>query len=181
MLYETLSFILDIVAGIFAGFLLLRFWMQALRLRAPSQIGQSIYKLTDWLVLPLRKVISGYKGFDWASLLAAFFVACTLISLETLMVGHFDLSFILIFSVIQLMQWILYGLIALLVLEIIFSFVNPHAPLAPLVYALNQPILRPLRKLIPPLAGFDFSILVALIILQLLSRALINIAPSLLF
>jgi YggT family protein len=56
---------------------------------------------------------------------------------------------------------------ALLVIEAIFSWVNPHAPLAPLVGALNDPLLRPLRRVVPPLGGLDLSMLVALILLQI--------------
>ena len=56
---------------------------------------------------------------------------------------------------------------ALLVIEAIFSWVNPHAPLAPLVRALNDPLLRPLRRVVPLLGGLDLSLLVALILLQI--------------
>ena len=181
MFQEMLTYVIEVIAGIFAGFLLLRFWMQALRLRAPAPIGQSIFQLTDWFVKPLRRVVPGYLGFDWASLIAAYLVAVALISIGMIFSQNFSLNIILVFSLIQLLQWVLYGLMALLFLEVIFSFVNPHAPLAPLVNALNQPILRPLRKIIPPVGGFDFSVLLAFIVLQLLSRMLINAAPYLLF
>lgn len=181
MFQEMLIYVIDIIAGIFAGFLLLRFWMQVLRLRAPAPIGQSIFQLTDWFIKPLRKFIPGLLGYDWASLMAAYLVAVLLTSVGMLFSQNFSFVFILIFSLIQLMQWILYGLMALLVLEVIFSFVNPHAPLAPLVNALNQPILAPLRKVIPPIGGFDFSVLIAFLVLQLLTRMLMNAAPYLLF
>ena len=79
------------------------------------------------------------------------------------------------------MQWAIYGLMGLLLLEVIFSFVNPHAPLAPLVRALNQPFLSPIRRVIPPIGGFDFSVLVAFIILQLLERGLAATMTQLLY
>jgi YggT family protein len=181
MFQEMLAYVIDIIAGIFAGFLLLRFWMQALRLRAPAPIGQSIFQLTDWFIKPLRRIIPGYAGYDWASLIAAYLVAIFLISIGMLFAQQFSLKLVLVFSLIQLFQWIIYGLMALLVLEVIFSFVNPHAPLAPLVNALNQPLLAPLRKLIPPMGGFDFSVLLAFIVLQLFSRMLMSVTPYLIF
>jgi YggT family protein len=53
--------------------------------------------------------------------------------------------------------------------------VNPHAPLAPFVSALNYPLLRPIRRVIPPIGGVDFSVLVALILLQILKQVLEHI------
>jgi YggT family protein len=172
MLYEMFNFVVEIVAGIFAGFLLLRFWMQALRLRPPSSLGQAIFQITDWLVKPIRRVVPGFGGLDWASLIAAFLVALVSILLDSLFGGQFHLGFIMLAAVLRLLQWVLYGLMALLVLEAVLSFVNPYAPLAPIIRALNAPLLAPIRRLIPPIGGIDFSILVALIILQLLSRVL---------
>jgi YggT family protein len=51
-------------------------------------------------------------------------------------------------------------------LEVIFSWVNPDAPLAPIVRALNQPLMRPLRRLIPPIAGVDLSPILAFLMLR---------------
>ena len=181
MFYEMFSFVVEIVAGIFAGFLLLRFWMQALRLRPPSSLGQAIFQFTDWLVKPIRRLVPGFAGLDWASLIAAFLVALASIFLEIILSGQISLGFLLLAAVIRLIQWILYGLMALLVLEAVLSFVNPHAPLAPIIRALNAPLLSPVRRLIPPVGGIDFSTLVVLILLQLLSRVLMSALPRLYF
>jgi YggT family protein len=179
MFYEMFSFVVDIVAGIFSGFLLLRFWMQTLRLRPPVSLGQSVFQITDWIVRPIRRVIPGFAGLDWASLLAAFLIALISISLEMLFTGQLNAVLILLLALMRLLQWVLYGLMALLILEALFSFINPYAPLAPLIRALNQPLLSPIRKILPPMGGFDFSTLVALIILQLLSRLLMAALPHL--
>ena len=56
---------------------------------------------------------------------------------------------------------------ALLVVEAIFSLVNPHAPLAPFVRALNEPLLKPIRRVVPLVGNLDLSLLVALIALQI--------------
>jgi YggT family protein len=55
---------------------------------------------------------------------------------------------------------------ALLIIDVIFSWVNPNAPLAPFVSALNYPLLRPIRRVVPLIGGIDFSVLVALLLLQ---------------
>jgi YggT family protein len=54
---------------------------------------------------------------------------------------------------IQTAQWVLYSLFMLLILEVIFSWVNPHAPLAPFVRALNEPLLSPIRRVVPAIGG----------------------------
>jgi YggT family protein len=65
-----------------------------------------------------------------------------------------------------LIHWVVYGFIGLLFLEVIFSWVNPDAPLAPIVRALNQPLMRPLRRFIPPIAGVDLSPILAFLLLR---------------
>jgi YggT family protein len=60
----------------------------------------------------------------------------------------------------------------LLIIEVVFSWINPHAPLAPFVHALNDPLLRPIRRVMPPVGGIDFSVLVALILLQIVKYLL---------
>ncbi|MFZ6766457.1 YggT family protein [Undibacterium sp. Di26W] len=180
MLYEIFTFVIDTVTGLFAGFLLLRFWMQVQRVRPPMGLAQAIFQLTDWLVHPIRRVVPGFRGYDWATLIAAFLVSLLAMVLDVWLISHFSLNTILLLAVFRMVQWILYGLMALLVLEAIFSWVNPQAPFAPFIRALNEPLLSPLRKLIPPLGGLDFSPLVALIILQILNKVLSEGFPKLL-
>jgi YggT family protein len=180
MLHGIFSFVIDTVAGLLAGFLLVRFWMQVQRVRPPMGLAQSIFQLTDWLVRPIRRVLPGFAGYDWASLLAAVLVALVSIELELLLQSVMSWQILLALTFIRFVQWILYGFMALLVLEAIFSWVNPSAPFAPFIRALNAPILSPLRRLIPPMGGIDFSPLVALIILQVLNRILSELAPQLL-
>jgi YggT family protein len=172
LLYNLFSLVIDLVGGLFAGVLLLRFWMQLVRVRPPPQIAQFTFQLTDWLVKPLRRVIPGLGGIDWASVLSAYAVAliCTLLKLWMLL--HLFLGLIFLLALISLLQWIIYGLTALLILEVIFSWVNPHAPLAPFVQALNAPLLRPIRRVIPLLGGLDLSPMVLFLLLQVASRAL---------
>lgn len=171
MLYKVLILIVDTVAAILAGVLLLRFWMQAVRVRPPMSLGQFMYKLTDWLVKPLRKVMPGVAGYDWASLIAAYLVALVSVGIVLTVVSSsfalFDIQALLVLSVVKLAEWILYGLMGLIIIEVIFSWVNPNAPLAPLVGALTEPVMRPLRRVIPAVGGVDLSPLVAFLLLRI--------------
>ena len=69
-----LQLIVDTVAGVVGGVLLLRFWMQVIRVRPPASVAQFTFTLTDWLVRPLRRILPGVGGFDWASLIGAFLI-----------------------------------------------------------------------------------------------------------
>jgi len=160
-----LKLIVDAVATILGGILLLRFWMQAIRVRPPASVAQFTFTLTDWLVRPLRRIVPGVGGYDWASLIGAFLVVLLATSVVLLTGVSGEGMFLL--ALYRFLTWIIYGFIALLIIEAIFSWVNPQAPLAPFVRALNDPLLRPLRKVVPLVGGLDLSLLVALILLQI--------------
>ena len=160
-----LKLIVDAVATILGGILLLRFWMQAIRVRPPASVAQFTFTLTDWLVRPLRRIVPGVGGYDWASLMGAFLVVLLATSVILLTGASGEAMFLL--ALYRFLTWIIYGFIALLIVEAIFSWVNPHAPLAPFVRALNDPLLRPLRRVVPLVGGLDLSLLVALILLQI--------------
>ena len=172
MLFSILSFVIDTVFGLLGGLLLLRFWMQAIRVRPPTQVAQFTYQLTDWWVLRMRKIIPGVGGLDWASLLGAYGLACVAIAIKVLILVKFIPVTIFILALITVLQWVIFGLTGLLILEVIFSWVNPYAPLAPFVRSLNAPLLNPVRRVIPLLGGLDLSIMAVIFMLQLVSKLL---------
>jgi YggT family protein len=94
-------------------------------------------------------------------------VALLSVALELAVRSVFALEPWFLLSLLSILHWILYGLIILLFVEVIFSWVNPHAPLAPMVRAMNEPLMRPLRRFIPPIGGVDLSPLVAFLILRI--------------
>jgi len=172
MLFSIYHMIVSTIAGILGGALLLRFWMQVVRVRPPFAIAQFVFRATDWLVRPLRKVVPGTGGFDWASLLGALLIAALGAAAAYWMMPFFSPRLVLMMTLLHLVSWIVYGFMGLLILEVIFSWVNPNAPLAPFVQALNQPLLRPIRRIIPTLGGLDLSVLVAFLLLQILLQLL---------
>lgn len=167
MLYNIMMLIVDTAATILAAVLLLRFWMQAVRVRPPASIGQFVYTFSDWLVKPLRRLVPGAGGYDWASLLGAFLVALVSTALTLWAMAALEPATVLLLSVHKLIQWSLYGFMGLLIIEVIFSWVNPHAPLAPFVRVLTDPLMRPLRRVIPPIGSIDLTPLVAFILLRI--------------
>ena len=167
MIYSIFNLIVDTIATVLAAVLLLRFWMQAVRVRPPLSLGQFMFRLTDWLVLPLRRLLPGLGGYDWASLLGALLVALISIALELAIRSAFAIEPLLLLTALSMVHWIGYGFIGLLFIEVIFSWVNPNAPLAPMVSALNEPLMRPLRRIVPAVGGIDLSPLVAFLLLRI--------------
>jgi YggT family protein len=167
VLYNIFLLITDTIATVLAILLLLRFWMQAIRVRPPSSIAQFMFQLTDWMVKPLRRAVPGAGGYDWASLVGAFLVAVVMVLIHLWIGSMLSVQTVLVMSLLRLVQWILYGFMGLIIIEVIFSWVNPHAPLAPLIRALTDPLMRPLRKVIPLVGSIDLSPLVAFILLRI--------------
>ncbi len=167
MLNSILTLIVDTAAVVMGGVLLLRFWMQVVRVRAPASLGQFTFHLTDWLVRPLRRVLPGVGGYDWASLIAACLVIVIAVALNLAIQSQFSPQLLVLLSVLRLVEWVFYGFMGLIILEAIFSWVNPHAPLAPFIRVLNDPLLRPLRRVVPLIGNIDLTPLVALVLLRI--------------
>ena len=171
-----LQLIVDTVATVLGAVLLLRFWMQAIRVRPPSSVAQFTFTLSDWLVKPLRRIVPGAGGYDWASLIAAFLVV--LLATSIYLLAGVSGEQVFLFALARFVKWIIYGFVALLIIEAIFSWVNPHAPLAPFVHALNDPLLRPIRRVVPPIGGLDLSVLVAVLLLQIVLYLVRMVIPG---
>jgi YggT family protein len=141
-----------------------------IRVRPPASVAQFTFTLTDWLVRPLRRVLPGVGGFDWASLIGAFLIV--LVASSVMFLAGWSGQAVVLYALFRFLNWIIYGFMGLLIIEVVFSWINPHAPLAPFVHALNDPLLRPIRRVMPPIGGIDFSVLVALILLQIVKYLL---------
>lgn len=178
MLQNILSLIVNAIASVLGGVLLLRFWMQMIRVRPPLSIGQFLFQVSDWLVRPLRRLLPGIGGIDWATLIGAFLMALAAIAIDIWALSAFSFSTVFLLALLRLFQWIFYGFMAALVIDAVFSWVNPQAPLAPFVRALNDPLLRPLRRIIPLIGNIDLSPLAALLLLQIALRIVSTVLIS---
>ena len=175
MLDQGLKLILDVAFGLVVYSLLLRFVMQALRAPFRNPLGQAVIALTDWVVKPLRRVIPGLGGYDWASLVAAWlFQALWIFSLFLVFGSGFAgvtlnaSLFVLTAALVELVKAAIWLLIVVVFAQAILSWVAPDGPLSGLLNALSFPFLRPLRKVIPPLGGtLDLTPLIVIVLAQL--------------
>jgi YggT family protein len=167
---RILWLLIETVGGLLAVACLLRAWSFRQQLNPRNPISQFVIALTDWLVLPLRRLLGPSKTTDWAAFIAALGVSVLLALVHPILVsGRFpDLGETLLRSAFWLLRSGLYLAMGLIVVQAILSWVNPRAPLAPAVRHLTEPLLAPIRRLIPPLGGVDLSSLVLFLGLQIL-------------
>jgi len=175
MLTDAAQFLLRTAFDLIACALFLRFWMQWVRVPFHNPFAQFVLRVTNFAVRPLRRVIPGFFGLDWASLIP-FYIA----ELLSVLGSHWLLDYpfavagvsvlpaFLLLALAAALRLALYLLLGLILLQAILSWVNPFSPHAPLFYALSRPLLKPFQKLIPPIGGVDITPVVALIVVQLL-------------
>jgi YggT family protein len=175
MLIDAAQFLLRTLFDLAACAFFLRFWMQWARVPFHNPFAQFVVKVTDFAVKPLRRVLPGLFGLDWASLLP-FFVSELLMVLGIhwlmgypfVVAGAAVMPGFLLLALAASLKLVLYVLIGFVLLQAILSWVNPFSPLAPVFYALARPVVGPFQKIIPPIGGIDLSPMVALIVVQLL-------------
>lgn len=170
---QALAFLLDAIAGFFCTLFLLRFMMQAMRVSFAGQLGNFVVALTNWAVKPIRRIIPGFGGMDWASLIAALamqlLLSAVLIGLAGagLAADAATLAGMAIWHAVRsVLRLGVYILIAALILQAVLSWINPYSPLAAPAHQLTRPLLAPIQRLIPSISGIDLSPLVAILLLQ---------------
>ena len=180
MLDRALGYLIDVFFGLFTYTLLMRLVMQSMRAPFRNPLGQAVMALTDWIVKPLRKVLPGFRGIDWATVIAALvFQFAWLLALQLTFGRGFALlgpgiAFLLLATVIALVKAMLWLLIVVVFAQAILSWVAPDGPLAGVLNALTFPVLRPVRRVVPPIGGtLDLSPLIVIVVAQLMLMTIV--------
>ena len=175
MLADALIFLIKTVFGLFTIALLLRFYMQWARAAYRNPLSDFLAALTDFVVRPARRVIPGLWGLDLATLVVAWLTQF----IELALVLHIDAPPLMgtagtvvvtlgLLALISLARLFLYIVIAVVVCQVVVSWIKPYTPIAPLLNSMTRPFLRPLQRVVPPIANVDLSPLVLIIVCQLL-------------
>jgi len=167
----AILFILHALLTLVVIAFLLRVLMPLVRADFRSPLGQAVLSFTNPVVMPLRKALKPAGRFDVASLVALLLVQFAGTAVLRLVAGGgFALAPVLVQGVLDLATTVLqFYFIAVLVYALL-SWVAPgaHSPATQLLGRLCEPLLQPVRRVIPPLGGLDFSALFVLIGLQAL-------------
>jgi len=175
MLSEAVIFLLDTIGTAFVALLLLRFYLQLLRVHPGNPLSQFVMTLTDFVVLPARRRLPAMGGWDVPTLLVALAVQWLLLVVIEALAGlpllrggpimFLGLGFM---AAVELLRMSLYLLMLVQVLLFVVSLINPMSPFMGVLEALSRPFTRRVRRIIPPVANVDLSPMVILIVCQLL-------------
>lgn len=177
MLFQIVSLLLEVAASVLGGACLLRLYMQQQRIpmsaSSGNPLGRFVFVLTDWIVLPLRRVIPSAGRWDLASLIAAWLIKLAQFSLLWAFQGMaFSYVGVIILALFGVLRLAVSGLTMLVIIYAVLSWVQARSALADLLDRLVIPALAPIRRYMPLVGGIDLSPLVLLVLLQIISIVL---------
>ena len=169
-------FLVQTFFGLYLILILVRFLMQVSRADYYNPICQVVVRLTDPAIKPFNKVLPRILGIDFATLIVALLIQVVAISLVMLLTDN------LIFHPTYI-GWALVGLASMildiyffaLIAMVIASWIAPYSnhPAMSLIIQLTDPICKPARKLLPPMGGLDFSIILVFVVITLIDTFLV--------
>lgn len=186
---SALDFLLTTLFQLYIALFLLRFLLQWARADFYNPLSQFVVKLTTPVVRPLRRLIPGLGGLDIASLVAAWLITAVQVALVGTHIAGFQFPGMLDGQSLQPLSIVLVALLdmfALMVslfiiailIQAIGSWFNPghYNPMTAVLHSLTEPLLRPARRMLPPISGIDLSPLLVLLALQVMKMLVVGLA-----
>ena len=176
---NMITFLIDTIGSLFVMAILLRFILQLVKADFYNPISQAIVKVTSPLLNPLRKIIPGFGGMDLAALVLAFIVQAIFVVLKMKIVGYvvFPVGTVSVLSLYFLLKTVLDLYTFALIIMVIASWVAPgsYNPGLMLLHQITEPLCSRVRRVIPPMGGLDFSVMVVMFAIFFLKELLPNI------
>lgn len=173
-LINAAVFLINTVFDLYIMAVLLRFLLQLVRADFYNPICQFLISITNPLLLPLRRVFKGLMGIDVAAIILMLLLE--LIKFSILFYGLQSINpywhGLIILSIANIFQQTTSLYLFVIIILAILSWVSPHSltsQIGNLLRLLTEPLLRPIRRLLPSISGFDLSPLVVLICIQLIN------------
>jgi len=168
--------LVDVLVGLYIMVVLLRFFLQYFRADFYNPLSQFVVKATDPLVKPLRKIIPGLGGIDLSTLILAYLIVLAKLYFLFAISGQlsFNIIFIVFLAVVELMESILGLFMYMIFIRIILSWISPggHNPTLAVIAQISEPVISIFRRILPPMSGFDFAPMLALIMIYFLQNSL---------
>jgi YggT family protein len=186
MLFQIFSLILQVVVGVVASTCLLRMYMHLQRVplsaRSGNPLAPFIFAVTNWIVLPVRRSVPALGRLDTASLIAAYAVLLakhTLLGLVSGVMGHWLSLFT--HAGFELLSTCLSSLTWLVIIYAVLSWMKSGTDVSYFLAQMVEPLLQPLRRVLPHMGGVDLSPLALLLILQIAEIVLNTLRMSVVF
>jgi YggT family protein len=175
-LAAPLIFLVSALFDLYILLIMIRFWLQRRRADFYNPISQLIVRLTSPPLKILRRWIPGWGGYDIAAIALMLLLQILSLALILLLRGlPLDGGMLIMQALIALVELSFNLFIFSIIIQAILSWIQQggYNPLSAILYHLNEPLLRPIRRLIPPISGFDLSVLVAILGLQVVKMLVI--------
>ena len=172
------TFLIETLVGLYILIVMLRFLLQWARADFYNPVSQFIVKATQPPLAPLRRVIPGLAGLDLAALVFMFVLKFIELWVITALLGIAPrMGGLAILSIAELLSLAINVFIFSILIQVVMSWINPgvYNPVMGLLHSLNEPLLAPARRVIPPISGLDLSPIAVIIFLQLVS--MLAVAP----
>lgn len=179
---EIFGYLVQTLLSVYLVAMMLRFLLQLVRADFYNPISQFLVKVTNPLVIPMRKVVPGFAGMDMASLVLA--IALQMISIAALVFIQYNavpgpgmlLLGGLLGVVALLVNIYFFALLAMIILSWVAA--GSRHPAIYLLYQITEPVMAPFRKALPPMGGLDFSPILVFILINVLQIALRHMAAA---
>ena len=180
MFNNLLIFLLNTFVGLFILALLLRFLLQALRGPTRNPMYGFLAAITDWIVIPARRVIPGLWGTDLSTLVLAWLFQVLLLAATIALRGaDVGVGALLITGALEIVKLILYILLFATIAQAVLTWVAPQSPAMPLLNSVTRPFLGPFQRRIPSVANVDLSPIFLIVSIQILIFLLDYLAAAL--
>jgi YggT family protein len=165
----ALIFLFKTLMDLYLLTFLLRFVMQWARTSSHNPFAQLIYKLTSPLVIPARRLLPSIRGFDTPTLAVMIALEILATWLLFLLAGvSLPIGPLLLYALLRLIALALWFYTGALLIYVLLSWFGDRGrnPMGVLLGDLVEPVLRPARRLLPPMGGIDWSPLIVIVLLQ---------------
>jgi YggT family protein len=170
-LTNPLEFLITTLFSLYILAVMLRFLLGAVRADFYNPVSQFLVRITNPVLAPMRKLIPSAGKYDTSALLLMLLLQIISLVLMVLLRGSsVSIMALLLFAVAELVLLLINIFIFSILVQVILSWINPgtYTPVGALLHSLTNPVLAPMQRIIPPVAGIDLSPLFALIGLQVL-------------
>ncbi len=173
---NAMSYLISTLLDLYIMVVILRIWLQAARADFYNPFSQFVVKATQPVVRPLRRFIPAVGSIDMATVIFAYVLSVLKVFLLLYILSQGNIGFsvaFLTYGVVSLVKAAGTILFWILIIRAIMSWVSQgRSPLEYVFYQLTEPMLAPLRRIIPVMGGLDLSVLVLFIVLQFLNYLL---------
>ena len=170
-LINVLDFLVHILITLYIYVVIIRMILGMTKADFYNPFSQFILTLTNPVLQPMRKLIPSIGKIDTAAIVLIFILKFVELLLRNLFVGkNVMLASLIVPTILGLINLVLNIFIFAIIVLIIISWVAPHLhaqnnPMASILRSITEPLIRPARKLIPPIGMFDLSTFVVLVAL----------------